>query len=62
MDEARQRERLRSAASTNRLLRFVDDDLTAGAREDDRGRETVRTRANHNCIWSGHAFGITPIS
>ena len=61
MDKARQRERVRSAASANRVLRFIDDDPAAGSRQDDCGRKAVRTGANHNCIRIGHVFAITPI-
>jgi hypothetical protein len=41
VDEARERELCRASAAAGESIRFEDDDLSAGLRDDDRGRETV---------------------
>ena len=59
MHEARQRERLRTAAAANRRLGFINIDLQSSAGEDDGGGEAIRTRTDNNRVWFGQVFAIS---
>ena len=60
MQKTGKRQRCRSAAAANGILRLVDDDVQTGTRQRDRRGQSIRTRAHDYCICRGHVFAITP--